>query len=160
MSNYLQPHGLQHPRLLSSTISWSSLKLMSIESVMLSNHLILSLLLFLCFQSFPASGYFPMSRLFASSGQSIRASASASALPTNIQDWFSLGVIGFISWQSKGLSRDFSNTTIQKHQFFGSQLSVWPNLIFLILCNSFNFVHQNNRDKWKIYLVNFTLIWN
>ena len=112
MSNYLQPHGLQHPRLLSSTISWSSLKLMSIESVMLSNHLILSLLLFLCFQSFPASGYFPMSRLFASSGQSIRASASARVLAMNIQGQFTLELPDLILLQYKGLSRVFYSTTI------------------------------------------------
>ena len=74
-------------------------------------------------QSFPASGSFPMSRFFTSGGQSIGASASASVLPMNIQDWFPLGVTGWISLLSKGLSRVFSNTTVQKHQFFGAQLS-------------------------------------
>ena len=76
-----------------------------------------------CPQSFPASGSFQMSKFFASGGQSIRVSASASVLLMNIQDWFPLGWTGWISLQSKGLSRVFSNTTVQKHQFFGAQLS-------------------------------------
>ena len=71
-----------------------------------------------CFQSLPASGSFPMSLLFTSGGQSIRVSASTSVLPMNTQDWSPLGWTGWISLQSKGLSRVFSNTTIQKHQFF------------------------------------------
>ena len=74
--------------------------------------------------SFPASGSFPMSQFFTSGGQSIGGSASASVLPINIQDWLPLGWTGWISLQSKGLSRVFSNTTIQKHQFFGAQLSL------------------------------------
>ena len=78
-------------------------------------------------QSFPASGSFQMSQFFASGGQSIRVSASALILPMNIQDWFPLGWIGWISLQSKGLSRVFSNTTVQKHQFFGAQLSLYSN---------------------------------
>ena len=80
-----------------------------------------------CLLSFPASGSFPMSWLFASGGQSIRASASASILPMNTQDWFPLGWTGLISLQSKGLSRVFSNTTVQKHQFLSSQPSLWSN---------------------------------
>ena len=75
-------------------------------------------------QSFPASGYFPMSQFFTSDGQSIGASASASVLPMTIQDWFPLGWPGLISLQSKGLSRVFSNTTVQIHQFFCAQLSL------------------------------------
>ena len=78
-------------------------------------------------QSFPASGSFQMSQLFASGGQSIGVSASASVLPLNIQDWSPLAWTGWISLQSKGLSRVFSNTTVQKHQFFGAQLSLWSN---------------------------------
>ena len=78
-------------------------------------------------QSFPASGFFPMSQLFTLSSQTKEVSASASVLPMNIQNWFSLGLTGWISFQSKGLSRVFSNTTIQKHQFFGTQLSLWSN---------------------------------
>ena len=71
-----------------------------------------------CPQSFPASGSFPMSQFFSSGGQSIGVSASTSVLPMNIQDWFPLGWTGWISLQSKGLSRGFSNSTVQKHQFF------------------------------------------
>ena len=79
---------------------------------------------FSCPPSFPASGSFPMSQLFAWRGQRIGVAASASVLPMNTQDWFPLGWIGWISLQSKGLSRVFSNTTVQKHQFFGTQLSL------------------------------------
>ena len=77
-----------------------------------------------CPQSFPASGSFPMSQLFASVGQSIGVSASTSVLPMNTQDWSPLEWVGLISLQYKGLSRVFSNTTVQKHQFFGTQLSL------------------------------------
>ena len=77
-----------------------------------------------CLQPFPASGSFPMSQLLTVGGQSTGVSASASVLSMNIQDWFSLGWTSWISLQSKGLSRVFSNTTVQKHQFFGTQLSV------------------------------------
>ena len=80
-----------------------------------------------CLQSLPASGSFPVSWLFASGGQGIGASASASILPMNIQGWFPLGLTGLISLQSKGLSRVFSNITVQKHQFFGAQPSLWSN---------------------------------
>ena len=79
-----------------------------------------------CLQSFPALGCFPMSQFFASGGQSIRASTSASVFPMNTQDWFPLELTDLIL-QSKGLSRVFSNTTIQKHQFFGTQPSLWYN---------------------------------
>ena len=77
-----------------------------------------------CLQSFPASWSFQMSQFFASGVQSIGVSVLASVLPMNIQDWFPLGLIGWISLQSKGLSRVFSNTTVQKHQFLGAQLSL------------------------------------
>ena len=83
---------------------------------------------FSCPQSFPTSGSFPMSWLFAPGGQSIGASASTSLLPMNIQDWFPLGWTGLISLQSKGLSRVFSSTTILKYQFFNSQLLYGPTL--------------------------------
>ena len=79
---------------------------------------------FSCLQSFPASGSFQISQLFAWGGQSIGVSASTSVPPMNIQDWFPLGWTGWISLQSKGLSRVFSNTALQKHQFFGAQLSL------------------------------------
>ena len=112
---------------LSINNSWSLLKLMSIESVMLSNHLISVVPFSSCLQSFPASGALPMSQFFASGGQSIGASGSASVLPMNIRDWFPLGWTGWISLKSKGLSRVFSNTTVQKHQFFSTQLSLQSN---------------------------------
>ena len=80
-----------------------------------------------CFQSFPASGAFLVSQFFTSGGQSIGVSASASVLPMNIQDWFPLGLTGWISLQSKGLSRVFSNTTVRKHQFLSFQLSLRTN---------------------------------
>ena len=80
-----------------------------------------------CLQSFPALGFFLMSRLFATGGQSIGASASASVLPKNIQDWYPLGLTSLISLLFKGFSRVFSNTTVQKHQFFGAQPSLWSN---------------------------------
>ena len=108
---------------LSIITSQSLLKLMSIKLVMPFNHLILSS------PSPPAFNLsqqqsFLMNQFFASGGQSIGASASASVLPMNIQDWFPLGWTGWISLQSKGLSRVFSNTTVQKHQFFYTQLSL------------------------------------
>ena len=112
---------------LSFTISWSLLRLESIESVMLSNHLILCYPLLISLQSLSASRTFPMSWLFTSGGQSIGASASSSVLPMNIQGWFPLGLNGLTSLLSKGLSRIFSRNTIQKHQFFGAQLSLWSN---------------------------------
>ena len=93
-----------HPTILSSIIPFSS-----------------------CLHSLPTSGSFHMSQLFASGGQSIGVSASASVHPKNIQDWFPLEWTSWISLQSQGLSRVFSNTTVQKHQFFGTQLSLWSN---------------------------------
>ena len=80
-----------------------------------------------CLQSFPASGSFPVSQFFASGVQSIGVSTTASVFPMNSQDWFPLGWTGWISLQSKRLSRVFSNTIIQKHQFFSAQLSLWFN---------------------------------
>ena len=125
VSDYLRPHELQHakppcpsptpgvhpnscplsqwchPTILSSVVSFSS-----------------------CPQSFPASGSFPMSQFFTPGGQSIGVSASASVLPMNTQDWSPLGWTGWISLQSKGLSRVFSRIMVQKHQFFSTQLSL------------------------------------
>ena len=128
VSNSLRCHGLQHPRLPgpspttgacsnSCPLSWWFHPTISSSVIPFSSHI----------QSFPASGSFPMSQLFTSGGQSIGAWASASVLSMNIQDWFPLGWAGWISLQSKGLSRVFSNTTVQKHQFFGAQLSLWSN---------------------------------
>ena len=82
---------------------------------------------FFCLQSFPASVSFQISQFFTSGGQTIGVSASASVLPMNIQGWFPLGWTGWTALQSKGLSSVFSNTTVQKHQFFSTQLSLWSN---------------------------------
>ena len=125
MSTSLQPHGLQHARLpcpSSTPQAYSDSRPFSqwCHPTISSSVIPFSS----CLQSFPVSGAFPVSQLFASGGQSIGVSASASVLPMNIQDWFPLGWTGLISLQSKGLSRVFSNTTIQKHQFFGAQLSL------------------------------------
>ena len=132
MSNSLWTHGLQQTRFPcpsptlgacsnSCPLRWWCHPTISSSVVPFSS----------CPQSFPASGSFPMSQLFASGGQSIGASASASVLPMNIQNWFPLGWTGWISLQSKGLSRVFSNTTLQKHQFFGAQLALWLSLYWL-----------------------------
>ena len=126
MSNSLWPHGLQHARLPcpspnpgacsnSCPLSQWYYPIISSSIIPFSS----------CLQSFPAWWYFPVSQLFASGGQSIGASASASVIPINIQDWFSLGWTGWISLQSKGLSIVFCNTTVQKHQLFDAQLSLW-----------------------------------
>ena len=112
---------------LSITNSRSPLKPMSIQSVMPSSHLILCSPFSSCVQSLPASGSFPMSQHFAWGGRSTGVSASASVLPMNTQDWSLLGWTGWISLQSKGLSRVFSNTTVQKHQFSGTQHSSQSN---------------------------------
>ena len=119
---------------LSITNSRSSLKLTSIELVLPSSHLILCRPLLLLPPLPPTIRMFPMSQLFAWGGQSTRVSALALFLPNNTQGWSPLELTGWISLQSKGLSRVFSNTTVQKHQFFGTQLSsqsnshihIWP----------------------------------
>ena len=137
MSDSLQLHGLQHtrlpcpsptPRAYSNSCPLSQWCHPTISSSVIPFSS--------CLQSFPASGSFPMSQLFASGGQSIVVSASASVLPMNIQDWFPLGWIGWISLQSRGLLRVFFNTTVQKHQFFSAQL------FFMITLISIN-------DYWK-----------
>ena len=128
VSDYLRPHELQHARLPCPSPTIGSLrKLMSIESVMPSSHLILCRPILLLPQSLPASGSFPMSQLFAWGSQSIGVSALASVLPMNTQGWSPLEWTGWISLQSKGLSRVFSNTTVQKHQFFSAQPSSQSN---------------------------------
>ena len=112
---------------LSFIISQSLLKFMSIESVTPPNHLIFCHPLLLLSSIFPSIRCFSMSQLFASGGQRIGASASASVLPMNIQDWFPVGLTDVISLLSKGFSRVFSSTTFQKHQFFSAQVSLWYN---------------------------------
>ena len=109
---------------LSITIPQSLLKVMSIELVMPSNYLILCLPLLLPPAIIPSITVFTNLQFFESGGQRIRVSASASVPPMNIQDRFPLGWTGWISLQSKGLSRVSSNTTVEKHQFFGAQLSL------------------------------------
>ena len=118
---FVTPWTAAHQASLFFTISLSLHELMSIESMMLSKHLILCCPFSSCLPSFPASGSFLMSWLFTSGGQSIGVSASASVLPMNIQGWFPLGWTGLISLQSKGLSRVFSSTTVWRHLFFGTQ---------------------------------------
>ena len=150
MSISLRPLGLQHAGLPcpsptpgvytnSSPLSRWVHPTISSSAVPLSSHL----------QSFSASGSFPRSQLFTSGGQNIGVSASASVLPMNIQDWFPLGLTGLISWQSKGFSRVFSNTRVQKHQFFGAQLSLWSN----------SHIHTSLRRERQI-LCDLTYMWN
>ena len=122
MSDSVTPWTVAHHASLPITNFRSLLKLMSIESVMPSNHFILCCSLLLQPSIFPSIRVFPMSQFFASGGQSI--GVSASVLPMNIQDWFPLELTGWISLQSKGLSGAFSNTTVQKLQFFGAQPSL------------------------------------
>ena len=119
---FVTPWTAAHWAFLSIINYWSLLKLMSIESVMPSNHLILCRPLLLPSSVFPSIRVFSMTQFLASGGQSIGVSASALVLSMNIQDWFPLGWTAWISLKSKGLSRVFSNTTVQKHQFFQSQL--------------------------------------
>ena len=131
MSDSLQPYELQHARppcpsptsgLYSNSCPLSQWCHSTISSSFISFSS--------CPQSLPASGSFPMSQLFAWGGQNIGVSASASVLPMNIQDWYPLGWTGWISFQSKGLARIFSNTTVQKNQFFG----VFKSCYYLCLC--------------------------
>ena len=133
VSDSLRLHGLQHARLPcpaptpgAYSNSWPSCWWChpTISSSVVS---------FSCLRSFPASGSFQISQLFPSGGQSIGVLASTSVLPMNIKDWFPLGWTGWISLHSKGLSRVFSNTTVQKHPFFCTQLSFSPILTSIIL---------------------------
>ena len=128
VSDSLRPHGLQHTRLPcpsptpgacsnSCPLSWWCHPTISSSVIPFSS----------CLQSFPASGSFPTSQLFASGGWNIGATASASVLPMDIQDWFPLGWTGVISLRSKGLSRVFSSTTVPKHLSFGTEASLWSN---------------------------------
>ena len=112
---------------LSITNTRSLHKFMSMELVMPSNHLVLYCPLILFYSFFPSIRVFSRSQFFTSGSQSFGASTLASFLPTNIQDWFPLGLTCWISLQSKGLSRVFSNTTVQNHQFFSTQVSLWSN---------------------------------
>ena len=126
VSNSLWPHESQHarppcpsptPRVHSNSLSWWCHPAISSSVIPFSS----------CPQSLPASGSFPVSQLFTWGGQSTGVSALASVLPMNTQDWSPLGWTGWISLQSRGLSRVFSNTMVQKHQFFSAQLSSQSN---------------------------------
>ena len=143
VSDSLRPRGLQHtsfpihhqlPEPAQIHVHWVGDAIQPSPSV----------IPFSCLQSCPASGSFPVSQFFESGGQSIGASASASVLPMNIQDWFPLGLTGWISLQSNGLSRIFFHITVQKHQFFGAQPSLWSN----------THIHTWQLEKPKL-LINF-----
>ena len=121
------PHGLQHARLLCPSPTPRSYSNSCSLSQWCHPSISFSVVPFSYLQSFPGSWSFQMSLFFASGGQSIGVAASASVLLMNIQDWFPFGWTGWISLQSKGLSRVFSNTTVQKHQFFCAQLSLKSN---------------------------------
>ena len=167
VSDCLQPHGLEYARLPypsptpgaylnSYSSSWWCHPTISSSVVPFSSGL----------QSFSASGSFPMSQLFPSGGQSIVTSDSASVLPVTIQGWFPLGWTGWISLKSKQLSRVFSNTAVQKDQFFGAQLSLWSNshihTWLLIVLTRRTFVGKVmsllfnilNPTIWSIYCIN------
>ena len=126
-STLCDPMDCSTPGFPDFAISQSLLKLMSIELITPSNHPILSRHLLLLPSVFPSIRVFSSESVLRISSQSIGVSASASVLPMNIQDWSPLGLNVWISLQSKGLSRVFSNTTVQKHQFFSDRLSLWSN---------------------------------
>ena len=142
---FATPWTVAHQDSLSFTISWSLLKLMSIESVMLSNLLILCCPFLFLPSTFPEFRSFLMRWLFTSGGPSIGTSASASVLPMNIQDWFPLGWTGLISLQSKGLSRVFSKTTVQKHRCLMLSLLYGPTLTSI-------------HDYWKNHSFDYTYL--
>ena len=127
---------------LSFIVSQSLLRLMSTESLMPSNHLILCCPLLFWPSVFPSIRSFLMSRLFTSGSQSIGALASASVLPMNIQDWSPLGLTALISLQSKGLSRVFSSTTVWKHQFLGVQHNDLLYIFCKMITTSFVNIHH------------------
>ena len=126
-SDTLWPHGLQHARLPCPSPTPGACSDSCLSSRWCHPTISSSVITFSCLQSCLASGSFPMSQFFASGGQSSVASASASVLPMNIQDWFPLELTGLISLLSQGHSRALSNTRVQKHQFFSVQLSLWSN---------------------------------
>ena len=154
----LQPHESQHarpscpsptPRIYpnSCPLSWWCHPTISSSVIPFSS----------CPQSFPASGSFQMTQFFATSGQSIGVSASKSVLPMKTQDWFPLGLTGLISLGSKGLSRAFSNKKQQKHQFFGSQPSLWSNST-----SGHDYWENQSLDYTDLYIVGkvISLIYN
>ena len=146
MSDSFRPQGLQHASLLcpspSPEVCSNSCPLSQWCHPTTSS----SVVPFSCLQSFPALGSFPMSQFFASCSQSIRASASASVLPMNSKGWFPLGLIGFISLQSKGLSRVFSNTTVQKCHSIA---------LSFLYCPTLTSIH----DYWKNHNFDYMDLW-
>ena len=163
MSNSLQPHGLQHTRLPcpslspgvcsnSCTLNWWCPLTLSYSATLFS----------FCLYSFTTLGSLPMSWFFVSVCQSIAASASASVLSMNIHDWFPLGWTGWISLQSKKLSRVFSSTTVWKHQFFSTQSSLWSNshICTWLLENTVFLTRQTFVDKLMALLFNTHLGWS
>ena len=144
VSDSLRPHGLQHartpcpspaPKACSNSCPLSRWCHPTISSSVIPFSS--------CLQSFPASGSFPLSQFFSSGGQSIGVSSSASVLPMNIQDWFSLGLTGLISLLPKWLLRVFSSTTVWKHQFFSAQPSWWFNSH---ICTGL----ENSKKQWSL----------
>ena len=135
VSDSLGPHGLQHTRLPCPSPTPGACSNSCPSSGWCHPTISSSVVPFSsCLLSVPESGSFPMSLLFTSGSQSIGASASASVLPMNIQGWFRLGLTGMISLQSKGFSRVFSNTTVQKHQFFSAQAFFMVQLSYPYIC--------------------------
>ena len=162
MSDSLWPHGLQNTRLPcpsptprvysnSRSLHWWCHTTISCSIIPFSSQL----------QSFPASGFFPMSQFFASDGQSTGVSVSASVLPMNIQDWFPLRLTSWISLQSKGLSRVFSNTTVQKHQFFGTQLSLQSTSVsqIAVISARLHFKHEALEADWEFCMIERAYNW-
>ena len=151
MSNSLLPHGMQHTRLPCPSSSPRAYSNSSPLSQWCHSSISSSVIpFFSCFQYSPATGSFPKSQFITSGGQSTGASALASVLPMNIKDWFALGWIHSISLQSKELSRVFSNTTVQKHQFFGTQLSLQSN----------SYIHTWPLEKPQLWLDGPLLAYN
>ena len=149
MSDSLWPHGLQHAELPCPSPSPGACSNSCSLSQWCHSTISSSVVPFpSCLQSFPASGSFLMSWLFASGDHSTGASVSASVFLMNIQVWFPLGLPGWISLQSKGLSRVFSSTTAQKHQFFGAQPSLWSN----------SHIHTWLLEKPKLWLYDFGVL--
>ena len=154
MFDSLRPHGLQHNRLPCPSPTPRACS----QSCLLSRwcHPTISSSVFPFssrLQSFPASGSFPMSEFFASGGQNVGASASASVLPMNIQDWLPLWLTGWISFKSKGLSRVFPNTTVWKHQSSGTQPSLCSksHIYTWLLIKTYIWLYRHLSAKWCLY---------
>ena len=162
MSASWWPHGLQHTRLPYPSPSPGACSNSCSSSQWCHPTISSSVVPFSsCLQSFPASGSFLMSQFFASGGQSIGVSASA-VLLVNIQDWFPLGLTSWISLQSRGCSRFFSNTTVQKHQFFDAQLSLWSNshICTWLLENTQLWLYRSLSAKWCLCFLICSVGWS